>query len=684
MPKPVGKTTSYEPGLDGLRALAVIAVFIYHVNTDWLPGGLLGVAVFFTLSGWLITGGLLRDWRNHKQIRFLRFWGRRFRRLLPAMLVVVAATTLAVWLADRENFSDVAAEAGSSLLYVNNWYNIFFGDSYFDQFGPASPLGHMWSLSVEEQFYLIWPLLLGGIIAATRGLSRHRAKSVMLAAALAIMVASFAAMWLIAEPGWDNTRVYEGTDTRAGGLLAGAALAIALFHVGPGTPPQHRNRYLADALGIAGLVTVVVLFVVGDENSLFLYRGGIIALTVATCALVYAVQVPGTLSKLVFSLEPLRWVGERSYGIYLWHMPIIALTPIGWAEDNRPLSVALQAALTIALAAASWRLVEDPIRTHGLASLGLRRKPKATGPTIGEVWGLPAGTMRPRAPKAPDIKPAVAWSGVMVLVLATATSLTSLRAAESFAQEREPGAAAPGGGGGAAEEEAARPEAEAAEPSTEDEPEPTATSCTAVVHVGDSTSIGMYDDQSLPDPADHAEAAYLAAGADYVRESVFGPRATTDGWNEYPSTVDSVKQLLAEGQPEGTCWVINTGVNDAANVAVGSIPPVEERIRIMLDLLDGQRVMWPTTVSDTESGPWAQANMREFNEALLRVQKDYPNLRVFDWAAEVDHAWFLEGDFVHYNATGNAERSHRFAGALVRAFPEGKKTSDAPVVSSGR
>ena len=194
----------------------------------------------------------------------------------------------------------------------------------------------------------------------------------------------------------------------------------------------------------------------------------------------------------------------------------------------------------------------------------------------------------------------------------------------------------------------------------------------------------MFDDQSLPDPADNAEAAYLAAGADYGRESVFGPRATTDGWNEYPSAVDSVKQLLDEGQPEGTCWVINTGVNDAANVAVGSIPPVEERIRIMLDLLDGQRVMWPTTVSDTESGPWAQENMREFNEALLRVQKDYPNLRVFDWAAEVDHAWFLEGDFVHYNATGNAERSHRFAGALVRAFPEGKKTSDAPVVSSGR
>ena len=211
--------------------------------------------------------------------------------------------------------------------------------------------------------------------------------------------------------------------------------------------------------------------------------------------------------------------------------------------------------------------------------------------------------------------------------------------------------------------------------------------CTKVIHVGDSTSLGIFNPDMLPDPADIGENQYIEHGAPEVETSVFGGRNTTEGFEDYPSAVDSVAELLTYDQPEGTCWVIGTGVNDAANVAAGANYDEETRVRMMMDQLDGQRVMWSTAKTRIDDGYYADANMQKFNEILENTMKDYPNAVVWDWASEVaDHMdWFLDGDDVHYNAEGNAARGRMFAAALANAFPAGgpDEVAGGTVVNSG-
>lgn len=209
------------------------------------------------------------------------------------------------------------------------------------------------------------------------------------------------------------------------------------------------------------------------------------------------------------------------------------------------------------------------------------------------------------------------------------------------------------------------------------------TSCETVVHVGDSTSIGMFNDAHLPAPEDNASLRYEEVGAVDVVTSVFGARNTVEGWRDYPSAVDSVRQLQTEGVGGlDTCWVIATGVNDAANEAVGHGWPFPDRIATMLDTIGDDRVLWATATTGRDYGPWDVANMAPFNQALRDAQRDHPNLVIYDWAADARPEWFLEGDLVHYNATGNAQRAARFPLALALAFPEDGETPDPPVVST--
>ncbi|WP_078057376.1 acyltransferase family protein, partial [Corynebacterium provencense] len=361
MPKPVDKGTTYVPGLDGLRTLAVTVVILYHLGVPGFPGGLLGVGVFFTLSGYLITSNLMRSWDRHGGLGLKTFWLRRFRRLAPAMIATVVATLILTAALDRGSLTTRAGEALSTLLYVNNWHTILAGSSYFDNFAGPGALDHMWSLSVEEQFYLVWPLLLLVMLFILRG----RRGPVALATVL-VAVASFALMWVLAVPGADNTRVYEGTDTRAGGLLLGAALAVWLSSrraAGKSTTPDGPASVLLGAAGVTGIVAMVVLV---DRDSMFLYHGGTTLLTVAAVCAVLAVSRPTGLWSRVFGCLPMRWLGERSYGIYLWHMPVIAFLPSAWLSDRLALSAGLVAVISVLLSALSWRYLEDPIRRHGV------------------------------------------------------------------------------------------------------------------------------------------------------------------------------------------------------------------------------------------------------------------------------------------------------------------------------
>jgi peptidoglycan/LPS O-acetylase OafA/YrhL len=356
MPRPVanGPRLAYRPGLDGLRAIAVTAVFLYHSRIDWLPGGFLGVDLFFVLSGYLITSLLLVEWEARNRIDLRRFWLRRARRLLPALVVVVLGSLVLAAIFARQDLAHTRSDAVSSLLYYTNWHLIIANHSYFNLMGNPSLLQHLWSLAVEEQFYLVWPLLfVPGLVLLGR---RHLPFVVVAGTA-----ASAALMWLLYNPDGDPSRVYYGTDTRAFLLLMGILLAL----VWPRIERMRRAVPLIELLGIAALVGTVLLFLRMQDFNPTLYRGGDLAAAFCFVVLIAAVAHPRTGIGQAVGVAPLRWVGERSYGIYLWHWPIILLLA---GVNTRPGIGIVVAAAAIVLAAAtlSYRYVEQPIRTGSL------------------------------------------------------------------------------------------------------------------------------------------------------------------------------------------------------------------------------------------------------------------------------------------------------------------------------
>lgn len=320
MPEPIRQSGRYMAGLDGLRALAVIAVIAYHLNERWAPGGLLGVGVFFVLSGYLITDILITQWKTLGKVELRTFWIRRARRLLPALLLMLIAAGAWILLFDRPRMASLQEEVLAGLTYVSNWWLIFRQVSYFESFGPPSPLGHLWSLSVEEQFYLLWPILL------LLGLKFTPRRAQLAGLTLAGAAVSAAAMAWLYEPGTDPSRVYYGTDTRAFGLLIGAALAMVWPSRKLSSDIAPAARRTMDALGAAGLGTIGFMIWRTDEYDAFLYNGGLVMLSLSAAVVVAVLAHPASRLAGLLSVKPLKWIGVRSYGIYLWHYPVIVLT----------------------------------------------------------------------------------------------------------------------------------------------------------------------------------------------------------------------------------------------------------------------------------------------------------------------------------------------------------------------
>jgi peptidoglycan/LPS O-acetylase OafA/YrhL len=356
MPKPVANAPhiAYRPGLDGLRAIAVAAVFLYHARIDWLPGGFLGVDLFFVLSGYLITSLLLVEWEARNRIDLRRFWLRRARRLLPALVVVVLASLALAAIFARQDLAHTRSDAVSSLLYYTNWHEIIANHSYFNLMGNPSLLQHTWSLAIEEQFYIVWPLLLVPCLVLV---GRRRLPMLVIAG----IAASAALMWILYNPSGDPSRVYYGTDTRAFLLLMGILLAL----VWPWIQRLRQALPLLELFGVAALVGTVLLFRQMQQFNPTLYRGGDLAAAFCFVVLVAAVAHPRTGIGEALGVAPLRWVGERSYGIYLWHWPIIVLVA-GVNTRPSPGVVVAEAALVLTAAALSYKFVEQPIRTGSL------------------------------------------------------------------------------------------------------------------------------------------------------------------------------------------------------------------------------------------------------------------------------------------------------------------------------
>ena len=356
MSRPSDNRLPYMPGIDALRAVAVLAVFFYHTGAGWMPGGFLGVDVFFVISGYLITALLLSEVRSTGHLNVGRFWLRRARRLLPAVGVMIAVTLLVAALLVPEDIADLRGDALASLGYINNWHLVLSDQTYFEQFARPSLFLHLWSLSVEEQFYLLWPLLFAAGMAL---FGRTR----LLLGVLAGALASTLLMFILFDPGHDPLRVFYGTDTRAVGLLIGVALALVWHPNDLGRPAGPGAGWVLDVVGVLALAVIVWDFLGIHDFDPGLYRGGFLLLAIATGLLLAVLAHPAARLGALLGTAPMLWLGLRSYSFYLWHWPVLALTRPGIDVDLwNPLLVTLQLAATLVLADLSYRYVEQPFR----------------------------------------------------------------------------------------------------------------------------------------------------------------------------------------------------------------------------------------------------------------------------------------------------------------------------------
>ena len=358
----MGKKRRYITGLDGIRAIAVIMVLSYHLKLSLFKSGFLGVTVFFVLSGYLITGILISEVEEEGTIDLKNFWLRRIRRLVPAVMSMAVVIIFVSAVVNRVIFTKGCKDFLASVLGFNNWWQIFNKVSYFEAAGVPSPFTHCWSLAIETQFYLIYPLILLGIYKLAKSRGEGRAKRGLLFAGVTLLLALISVILMIVlfDPQQDASRVYYGTDTRAFSLLFGALLAILWEYR---MVPRRLSASVNMVLGSVSFAALLVMTIAINGSSNFWYRGGQFVGTILTVLMVYAVSGRKTWLSRFLSNPVLKWIGDRSYSIYLWHYPIILLISKG-IKASWWITL-IEIVLSVVLAELSYRFIETPIR-HGI------------------------------------------------------------------------------------------------------------------------------------------------------------------------------------------------------------------------------------------------------------------------------------------------------------------------------
>ena len=358
----MGKKRRYITGLDGIRAIAIIMVLSYHLKLSLFKSGFLGVTVFFVLSGYLITGILISEVEEEGTIDLKNFWLRRIRRLVPAVMSMAVVIIFVSAVVNRVIFTKGCKDFLASVLGFNNWWQIFNKVSYFEAAGVPSPFTHCWSLAIETQFYLIYPLILLGIYKLAKSRGEGRAKRGLLFAGVTLLLALISVILMIVlfDPQQDASRVYYGTDTRAFSLLFGALLAILWEYR---MVPRRLSASVNMVLGSVSFAALLVMTIAINGSSNFWYRGGQFVGTILTVLMVYAVSGRKTWLSRFLSNPVLKWIGDRSYSIYLWHYPIILLISKG-IKASWWITL-IEIVLSVVLAELSYRFIETPIR-HGI------------------------------------------------------------------------------------------------------------------------------------------------------------------------------------------------------------------------------------------------------------------------------------------------------------------------------
>ena len=340
----------YRPALDGVRAVSVIAVILYHAHLSWIPGGFLGVEVFFVVSGFLITALLLNEHHDSGGVNLRQFWLRRARRLLPALFAMLFVVLLVSSFVHTDSAADFRRDVLPSVFYVSNWWQVYGIDEPYFAATVLPVLRHLWSLAVEEQWYVVWPIVAAWLL-------RRRVRGALVCGGAAVVVMVFTAAWIREGDAFRANWLYLGTLSRSSGLLVGAALAFWWFR---------RPTLLGSRSAVAGVVAVaglVVLFGTQHVDSVALYRGGLIAATLASALLIAAVMHDGPVAR-GFAVRPLVEIGRRSYGLYLWHWPLFVFFD---ARDSVG-RLALALAVTVVVNEIVYRFVESPARRGDVMS----------------------------------------------------------------------------------------------------------------------------------------------------------------------------------------------------------------------------------------------------------------------------------------------------------------------------
>ena len=387
--------SKYLPSIDSLRALAVLAVIIYHVDVNYLPGGFLGVDLFFVLSGYLISSLIIKEYRKTGSLNLYNFYIRRARRLLPAVYFMITVGLVVMVLFNEVLLRKSHLDAIFGYIYSSNWWYIFHKLDYFDSFGAQSPFKHLWSLAIEEQFYMIFPLLFL-LVNRKKKLKdgTYKLNKNFLYVVLGLILASLIAHILLFDIN-NISRIYFGTDTRAFSLLVGVVGAILYpmerLHAKV-TPQQNMIYSVVSLVSIATLITVMIYT---SEYNTLLYRGGFLLVAILGLIVIISSGKQHTLMSRLLSFKPVVFIGKISYSLYLWHFPVLVLTtPVSEIGNPNIIFVILRVVLTFVLATASYVFVETPIRKLGFKNYinvifrKLKKRPRKSRKIYAGVVGL--------------------------------------------------------------------------------------------------------------------------------------------------------------------------------------------------------------------------------------------------------------------------------------------------------